>query len=372
MRTEVFTDIGYILTDLQVSDYVQQSKVQESSSLNYNSNVLLEIDIELENYRLKYYRKYMKAQFVLAEVGGMIKALLLMAIIINYTHNRTSFYSSMIASIFDIEDLHKYYGYYEEKNKKLYLKYRDSIALRNTKELFKRDRSNISSNPVRQINNYFTDLSAMRRSQQKLITERQKDNINEKINEDVNHESISDAPNSVDIGENKINNKNQGVNNINNSSSNSSIQSEIMSHNSMKKNKRFKANFERVKNDRFNLTFFEIIKFNCCCKNKLINKKRNILDAGKFLIGNRLEVTSILKKILEFDRFKNLVLKDHQIVLLNSLSRVLLDPETINLVEFKNITFDKFIDSLICASNSNSVIDHNLKEFVKSKFGLDK
>lgn len=408
--TDAFTDTGYVLTYWEKESYIQYSEITESSTLNINnSNTLMELEIEMSNVKYEYFRKYMKFQFVIAEVGGMFKFLLWLAFILNFMHNNTRYYETMISNIFDIEDLNKYFGFFEEKNKHLYMRYRDSIALRRTKDIdLIKDKSNLTSTPLK-LHNHLTDLAEMTKnnvkskninmanfveSELKLEVERQETNLNNNlINEELHPNAItnnkpvysnigirekeidsSNGSNGKKVNNNAVKNfnpiadqnliptsNNAPINNID-----ASLQTERL-----KNNKNFKFYFDRLKKDKFSLGFIDSLKVNMCCKSKLTHKYRNIIDAGKFLINSRLDVVTILKKILDFDRFKYLVLKEHQLILLNSLSKFLLDPETVNLVDFKNITLDKLIDSLNTANSSTSVIDYNLKELVKSKFQLD-
>ena len=86
----------------------------------------------------------------------------------------------------------------------------------------------------------------------------------------------------------------------------------------------------------------------------------------------KLDVIHILKKNLEFDRFKNLMLRDYQLLLLNSLSKFMLDPERINLVDFQHCNYDKMIDSYEEALNSQSIVNYNLIKLVDIKFQIDK
>jgi hypothetical protein len=116
----------------------------------------------------------------------------------------------------------------------------------------------------------------------------------------------------------------------------------------------------------------EMIKLNCCWKSDKTLRKNQILSGGKSMINEKLNVIHILKKNLEFDRFKNLMLRDYQLVLLNSLSKFMLDPEKLNLVDFHNCKYDKFIDSYAEALDSQSTINFNLVKWVHNKFQIDK
>jgi hypothetical protein len=71
---------------------------------------------------------------------------------------------------------------------------------------------------------------------------------------------------------------------------------------------------------------------------------------------------------LELDRFKNLILRENQLVLLNSLTKFMLDPERINLDDFESCSYEKFIDSYDNVSNNSNMIDLKLINWVETKF----
>ncbi len=64
----------------------------------------------------------------------------------------------------------------------------------------------------------------------------------------------------------------------------------------------------------------EMIKFNCCLKSEKTTRKNQILSGGKSMIQEKLDIIHILKKNLEFDRFKNLMLRDYQLILLAGIN----------------------------------------------------
>lgn len=142
--------------------------------------------------------------------------------------------------------------------------------------------------------------------------------------------------------------------------------------NKLRKSQRLKENFYKLKKKRFSLNMFEMVQFLFCAKSELTLRKKQILSGGKSMIHEKLDVINVLKKNLEFDRFKNLMLRDYQLVLLNSLSKFMLDPERINLVDFKNCNYDKLIDSYEEALNSESLINFNLVKLIDIKFQIDK
>jgi len=71
------------------------------------------------------------------------------------------------------------------------------------------------------------------------------------------------------------------------------------------------------------------------------------------------------------DRFKNLILKDNQLLLLNSLTKFMLDPERVNLIDFDTCSYEKFIDCYDNLSNNSNMIDLKLTKWVENKFKLE-
>lgn len=215
------------------------------------------------------------------------------------------------------------------------------------------------------------------------------DNINnlytEQIQNNAKGELLNDYFFSQNQNKNQFENQNQNKNEKENQLINAkhSIENSFSSESSsnsewnqavirLRKNERIKENFYKLKKKRFSLNMLEMIKFNCCWKSEKTTRKKQILSGGKSMINQKLDVIHILKKNLEFDRFKNLMLRDYQLVLLNSLSKLMLDPEKLNLVDFHNCNYDKFIDSYAEALSSESIINFNLVKLIDNKFQIDK
>lgn len=167
------------------------------------------------------------------------------------------------------------------------------------------------------------------------------------------------------------NNVNQDVSNENSFDSVSSNQTNKIVK-GLRKNEKLKENFYKLKKKRFSLNMIEMIKINCCLQSEKITRKKQMLSGGKSMIQQKLDVIHILKKNLEFDRFKNLMLRDYQLSLLNSLSKFMLDPEKLNLVDFKKCNYDKFIDSYEEALDSQSIFNINLIKLIDNKFQIEK
>jgi hypothetical protein len=139
----------------------------------------------------------------------------------------------------------------------------------------------------------------------------------------------------------------------------------------LKKDDKVRDFFYKIRNDRFELTTWELFRFFCCGKDTDLVRKKNILFGGKELIEERMDVCQLMKKMLEFDRFKNLMLDSNQLLLLDSLSKFMLDPERAKLIDIKDCQFEKFIDNFSTVYKRDNPIDIILSNWVKKKYHFE-
>ena len=380
--TKIYTDIGYIFERFKTKqlhniktyhEYVFDHK--EQTDLN------LLIGFRLDYIKLHIYRKYYKIQNWVAELGGMIRAMTLIASLINYFNDKASFYELLINKLFDVDDIIKYFQFNDLFiNKQSKRRKRDSIVLRNAKrekDYFEKGENRFMHNysdkkfSPQQTNNYMykkpnnkeniqntvkDDNLGFMRNQNDNNKSKKKNNMNK-----INNNSNNNISNNVNINDNLL---------VNNSiiSSNNDDEREIFIDN-LKKNQMIKEHFEKVRSNRFSLSCCESFKF--YFKNYKENPKFNSFIGGRELLRERTDLIYILKKNLELDRFKNLILKDNQLVLLNSLTRFMLDPERVNLLDFETCSYEKFIDCYDGVSLNSNMIDLKLAKWVETKFKFD-
>lgn len=139
----------------------------------------------------------------------------------------------------------------------------------------------------------------------------------------------------------------------------------------IKKDDRVREFFYKIRNDNFVLTTWELFRFFCCGKDTDLVRKKNILFGGKELIEERMDVCQLMKKMLEFDRFKNLMLDSNQLLLLDSLSKFMLDPERAKLIDIKDCQYEKFIDNFSTVYKRDDPIDIILSNWVKKKYHFE-
>lgn len=208
-NTNINTDIGYILEDYKEKNVVVKDKTIHSiinQTIKDSNKNLISIQFEASPTVDLIYRKYIKVQRILAELGGLFKTFVVMALILNYFDNRARYLQHLFNELFSIEDLGKYFQYFDPSLRTKFHKFRDSIILKNTKTetlIRKADPNNyISSN---RLNKTETKTSKMQninqidRSRGLLLhsnTKHSKNSTNRKdiiLNVDFNNSSLSSS-----------------------------------------------------------------------------------------------------------------------------------------------------------------------------------
>lgn len=397
LKVEMKTDTGYMLESFESIEFFEKLSINANKISESADNTKLGILNVLPAYKTEtYYRKYYKVQNLLAEMGGLAKSFLIIAFILNYFHDQATYYEKLIDDLFDVDDLYRYFQYYNPNNKQIFRKYRDSIILKNTKAIddLKRD-FEFKNSSVQQLkqNNYLMSDERNRKTNDKRSYFNIKDDISngsstnnfrkliqqekQKV-EDINRKKCKSdvnsntSANNVDaINNPEITHANPQMNNVVSSISEESNDSHDVYIEGLKKNSTVKDNFYKVKKKRFSLNAWELFKFYFCPRKFDPYNKKQIAAGGKEMINTRTNLIYLLRKNLEFDRFKNLMLKDYQLLLLNSLSKFMLDPEQVNLVDFETCTYEKLIDAYSASMENKSMVDKNLSNWIRTKFHIE-
>ena len=413
--TKIYTDVGFMF---EIFKKKELHKIKNIDIINYDKKIedgndtRININFKLDYVKTHIYRKYYKIQNWVAELGGIIRAMTLIASMINYFNDRASFYEMLINKLFDVDDIIKYFQFNDLFiNKQSKRKKRDSIVLRNAKkekDYFEKGESRFIQNftekkvSPHQTNNFLKKPMNIKNSSGNLVKDdtfglisnplnyitnkEEKTNIiiqNVTNNNKNNHNTINimntnslhnncGSINNNLMNTNSLHGNNSNNNNINNNisiiSSNNDDEREIFIDN-LKKNPNIKEHFEKVRSNRFTLSGCEALKF--YFKNDKENPKYNSFIGGRELLRERTDLIYILKKNLELDRFKNLILRDNQLVLLNSLTRFMLDPERVNLVDFETCSYEKFVDCYDNVAMNSNMIDLKLAKWVETKFKFE-
>lgn len=340
------TDIGYMFEDFKVKTFHKIIYTDTFSLPKSVQNILMQIDIVLNSHKQVNYRKYYKFQNWVAELGGIVRAITLVAFVLNYYNDQSIYYEKMINNLFDVDDIIKYFQYStaDQINHQTNKGPRDSIVLcsaKKEKTFFEKEYQQLyNCNSEIPINNFLINPLTKRPGMTKTSLNEQRSNLKASS---VKRKSILSETSEEDPHEIYIN--------------------------SLRKNKVVKEHFEKVKKSRFRLSPIEVFVF-CFCKKK-DNPKYNSFIGGRELIRERGDIIYILRKNLQFDRFKNLILRDYQVLLLNSLTKFMLDPERVNLSTFESCHYDKFLDAYDNVTCGNNIIDMKLSKWVETKFKFE-
>ena len=369
--SKIYTDVGYFFENFNKKELHTIKKTKEYIyDLNSQTKYNMTIDFKIDYIKSEIYRKYYKIQNWIAELGGLIRAMTLIASIINYFNDKASYYELLINKLFDVDDIIKYFQFSDSFiNNHSKRRKRDSIVLRNAKRekdyfekgLFRTNSDKKTSS--HQTNNFFKKQQ-LKPKNSSMVNLNAKDDTLGFINAiSLSNKIENDNKNNLSLP-----NKEKDVNKSDLSSQNKVDEKDLFIE-SLKRNNQTKEHFEKVKSNRFTLNSFEAFKF--CFKSDKYNAKYNSYIGGRELISERTDLVYILKKNLELDRFKNLILRDNQLVLLNSLTKFLLDPERVNLIDFETCSYEKFIDCYDNVSRKTNMIDLKLSKWVENKYKLE-
>lgn len=183
---EINTDIGYIFEDFKSEKVIIKSE-DYFKIFNYNDNIPLIltgnsitennmrtgvlINMKLSPFYESIFRKYTKVQRILAEVGGLFKFFMVCALIVNYFQDKSSYYEKLFNELFNIDDLQKYFQYYEKDSKESlnnYRRIRNSIALKGIKQ----------EEFIKKINKMISDENHMKENSKQINSKTKEDDEN--------------------------------------------------------------------------------------------------------------------------------------------------------------------------------------------------
>jgi hypothetical protein len=210
-------------------------------------------------------------------MGGLAKSMVIMALIINYFHDEAKYYELMIDSLFDVDDLYKYFQYFNPNNKNMFKKYRDSIILRNAKhvdDVKREDRNfernnNSSFNYMRHNTNNFINNNEHRDPREHRGSRAQFINPHNFTMKDLNGNGNTQGNSHINPKRTNERGNNQNGDNINTDnhlrSSISDANNEIDLYvQSLKQNEVIKNSFTKIQHKKFTLNAWEIFLYILC------------------------------------------------------------------------------------------------------------
>jgi hypothetical protein len=372
------SDEGLIFKDSKESSSIAFDYYRFDSSNLDDSKTLVEIYILVSNNKLIYHRSYMKIQSVLANVGGLANILKIVFLIMSYIFSVVKRDEIILNKIFD-------YDYSEDSGNKVIKT--ESIVINDEK--FKERCLNI--------NRHFTKvddkiISKAALSHREIKIPAQMNENQENISKNF-EQKIFERP-SYDIKYNtiKILKKENmklplKLNSIRNSESAESYQdskanlnneknNQIIIENSYEDKKDIKTNLSffarpksklkktfrktdakelinilksKNKGNQLKFSFWEIfIAFLCCssCMNSKLKSKKRLYTKSHFALEDFMDITFIIQKLEEYEKFKIVMLNTQQLALFNFISKELMSLDENKLekhvmTHFKNLDKDK-------------------------------
>lgn len=261
-KNELISDTGFIYQSLSFSSVIKLTNIAQFTSTDTNVSIF-DYSIVYAHDKIITSRYYMKAQEVVAYVGGILKIYITLCSIILYP---------FVNLKFDYLRLNTFLG---EKNKQLLLKKLENANLKDSYDLYNKNndlklelknKASIWSN--KDNNNSISENNYIKNSSKKIL-----DNINNTIVEDNNNKNLKEVKSKYDTPLNR----------------------EYLNYNS----------FRIIKN--FLLSF---------CYRKYSSKNK-IFSEYCNAINSKMDIVEIISKINIFDRFTSHILNRDEISLIS-------------------------------------------------------
>lgn len=101
------TDHGFVLTDFRDKYGLTYEPHSESYSLFINKGIFFSMSFTNSDRTYVFKRSYAKMQYLLANIGGIVKAIMVTAIILNYILTSRLYYQLLANEFFDFESIDK-------------------------------------------------------------------------------------------------------------------------------------------------------------------------------------------------------------------------------------------------------------------------
>ena len=282
------SDIGYVFSSIEEKEYIQLDYLHDMFTLQ-PKDMFCSLTLKLSNRIDVYERKYIKFQTALANIGGIIKAISTIGIIMTYCYSQTKYEVDMTNKIFFVSD---------RKN--------CSVSP------FSRNLTNLDSNRnnVKQINKNMVDVSEAGSNSNCLSQS--------KIS------SIS-----------KFYQNEKRLSKLHNGSVIKYTQKTIITH-SFTKNEILNT----IKKAKINLGVFDFFFYKIFTRCLLKKKNIKLLKKGANLIKEKLDIIYLIRTIINQSRIKEMIFSKEQKTLFNLLYK----PE-LNLEKTKEEIQVDFVES---------------------------
>jgi hypothetical protein len=375
------SDEGFIFKSKNKSPSVSFDYYKFDDTSIDDSQTLVEFNILVSNNYYIYHRSYTKIQAVLASVGGMANLLKIIFVIFSYIFSIVKRDEIILNQIFDfdyseefLEEIKSKKRMNEKKivmssnfynpqmgikepgeNKNNFSLNEHTLVVNNDKNNFKNKISKISDNIKIKEKTSFLFYNSLRFSQNQTSSP---PIIHQGKPFSIRNHRFPDNPNDSKLKFNCLNNVNLStttkfVNNPIGDPIEALLKNDTKTfkktYKSTNANEIIRNIESKNKNHELKFTFYEVFLAFCCfdyCnKAKLISKKK-LYTKSKFAIDNYMDITYIIQKLEEFEKFKIVMLTTQQYALFNFISKemISLDENKLNkheMTQFKRLEKDQ-------------------------------
>lgn len=304
-RNDFKTDSGFLMSEYQETSYLGLDTIEELFDFR-QLNSFLEVHIRMSNNRDIYTRSYVKLQDVIAQMGGLVKGVILILTVILYTYTELS-YSEFIINYL--------YPHSQITEKKL----RQSPIRLSKKQSLPLEDGQLKSE-IHSRNNF---MISMDKGPIATVLPSNISNVKKLVKEDDNNRNIKmkTINNNIIIG-------------------------------SLKKDRKIKVKLNNF--DRFKLIFTYF-----CSSKDSVNKKTKNFFLAKEIIEPKFELLEIIKLFNIVNALKAVLLNNEQRIILKSVT----DDLNINISDnnsFSNLS--TFNEAKIKLAESTDPIDKRIIE----------
>jgi hypothetical protein len=264
---EIETDVGILFESLS-SDVSYAYDTSDGDDNDFDPNTLMDINFFVANHKPIFHRKYLKAQTFIANMGGLAKALILIMYLLCFYFSTVRLNTAIMNKILDYQVIGD-----EDKG---------SRATINT--------SNVN------LKNSYTNAEMTEGAGTRIIG-----TLTTKQNNYTGPENLNNL-NKFKLGSSVLQKLGQGV----------TIQNDLL----------IKVSNTR-KHKKLKLSFLEIIRKPCCdCfLSKKSKNKYSLYDKSNGILLDYLDISNIVFKLEEFDKFKLIMLNQEQLAMFQFISK---------------------------------------------------
>jgi hypothetical protein len=275
-QQEVTTDDGFLLQNKYSESSIGFDRSDSDDSQITSDFILVDINLYISNHKPIYHRKYIKIQEILANIGGLAKAVMMISSILSYCYSEYKKDEIILNTVFD-------FIYQNQSENKSVIKTSQNNILEGAKNLsYLYEAKNIGKNDQQKLGN----------------------NFDFKINPDAS--SFNSIRNFEIIKKIEKNNN-----------------PKMFRKQKIKKEEIDRLIKEKSKSLKIHYSFFDVTKLIFCkyCIKGELQQKYKVLQKCEEKINQYLDIRFFIQKLDEFDKFKFILLEEEQLAMFHFISK---------------------------------------------------